>query len=783
MKTITSILLLLLNLLIGQIAFAVPAENTDTKVTKANGNIFELEFKEALLGDVIRVLAEETGNNIIATKEATEKEISIYLKDVTLKEAIESICRISGLWYRQSSDNDTFRIMTIEEYSKDLIVHQDDEIRVFELLNPNVQIIAQTIQDIYGQRVILSLGLGPAQEQIFSTATGGGFGGGGFNSGGGGRGGIGGGGRGGIGGGGRGGIGGGGRGGIGGGIGGGALGGGGRGGGGLINLSRNQLENEAAQFEDDELSVDQIATLSQQSTSNAVDPNLLSEISSRQSPIWVTANNEHNLVIVRTGDRKALEEIDKLVSKLDKPVPQVLLEMKVLDVLIDDDFRSLFDVDLNVGQSDVANATATGNEPTNSFDIGNFAAEGGTFVYRFFSDRLQATLEFLERNNRVNTLSTPVILASNNRPAELFVGEEAVITTGVDTLITEAVLGGVARTILQPQAEIREVGNRIFITPRINDDKTITLELQQETSSVNIDGGSIIVSDGVGNVQEVAIDTINTSNILGTVVAQDGYTMAVGGLIRKTKLKNTSKVPVLGDLPALGWLFRREQQEDTQSELILLITPHVLDRVSRAEKISRERVINNSRYSEWNTERVPPDFIEYKQLPPGPIEDDLDIYQRKPSNEPEAESKWEKLDSNDTENNSIETDIDISSNDAIELIRAAASSNKPQTAVNISVEKDIPAPLFYDRKLIAYPEFSWEYKGLYVTRIKISNISKSSVDIIPQELRGDWKSVSFDQENLQPEGETFGYLVSIQNFRTSIANAPVARGIKRVQVQ
>ncbi len=137
-----------------------------TGSTSSSHRIFELEFNDARIGDVIRVLAEQTGKNIIATQEANKKTVSIYLKDVSLKEAIESICRISGLWYRQNSDNDTFRIMTIEEYSKDLVIHQDDEIRVFELLNPNVKIIAQTIEDIYGQRVILSLGLDPAGTKL-----------------------------------------------------------------------------------------------------------------------------------------------------------------------------------------------------------------------------------------------------------------------------------------------------------------------------------------------------------------------------------------------------------------------------------------------------------------------------------------------------------------------------------------------------------------------------------------------------------------------------------------
>ncbi len=763
-----SVLIICISYLTILVSTWVPVLAEDTIQVQRFDNdekLFELEFKNARLGDVIRVLAEQTGTNVIATRLATEKLVSIYLKDVNLKEAVESICRITGLWYRQSYESGTFRIMTIEEYSKDLVVHQDDEIRVFELLNPNVQIIAQTIEDIYGSRVILSLGLDPAQEQNFSTATGGGFGGGGFNRGGGSssRGSS--------------------RAGIGGRRGGGRSGGtggigGSRGGSNLTSLSSEQLTNKAAEFEEDELTVDQIATITEQSGTNVVDTNLVSDITSRQSPIYVTANNEHNMIVVRTGDRKAMQEIAKLITKLDKPIPQVLLEMKVLDILIDDDFRSLFDVDLNIGQSTVpATAPATGTLPTNVFDIGGFASQGGTFVYQFFSNRLLATLELLEQNNRVNTLATPVILASNNRPAELFVGEETVLTTGVDTLINETNLG-VSRTILQPQTEVREIGNRIFITPRINEDKTITLELQQETSSVNVDGGSVIVNDGAGNVQEVAIDTVNTSNILGTVVAQDGYTMAVGGLIRKTKAKNSSKVPILGDLPAVGWLFRQETQDDSHRELVLLITPHVLNKVEEVDRVSRERIIEPSRYSEWPIETVPPHRIKYKQDLPGYIEDDLnipptpgseDVVQRNVGQAPSVAANPESV----KIYNRNKYEIPVRSQDKYrQMIKDVDSGNPPADYVPMKVTSNYPTSLFKDRRLIARVSHAWKYEDIYITRVIIENISNRQVDISVNEMRGEWLSATFESLSLAPDNRTIGYLISTVDFIRSVATIP-----------
>lgn len=127
--------------------------------------IAELEFKKTRLMDIIRVLSEDSVKNIIATPEAAEKEVSIFLKQVTLEQAIKAICRISDLWYRYDKEGKgTFRIMTKEEYSKDLVVGQDDDIRVFTLRNPNVIAIASAIEDLYGSRVEVSYGSGIANS-------------------------------------------------------------------------------------------------------------------------------------------------------------------------------------------------------------------------------------------------------------------------------------------------------------------------------------------------------------------------------------------------------------------------------------------------------------------------------------------------------------------------------------------------------------------------------------------------------------------------------------------
>jgi general secretion pathway protein D len=768
-----------LSILLLCIAFVVNAEQIDTNMVDKvlqveSAKIYEIEFKDALLADVIRVLAEQSGTNIIATKEANKKRVTIYLKNISVKEAIESICRINELWYRQDGDGRTFRILTAEEYQKDLTFYKNEQVRVFKLLNPNVRIVAQAIEDLYGDRVELSLGLDPAQEQEF--VAGGASGGSRNNS---------------------------------------------SGGSNSRNNNNNNRNSSSSRGSggnnqsqdivelDQDLTVSQIESLSRAAqavarsttavarantavdelrTATTFSAENITSLTSQLSPVYVTVNNEHNLIIVRTSDLEILDSIASLIEQMDKPVPQVLLEMKVLDILIDDGFRSIANFGADVGQSNVEDPDNAGSFfPTSSFLLGNFPLEGGTFVYEFISDRVRAVLELLVEKNRINVLSKPVVLASNNRPAELFVGEETIITTGVNS---ETITNQIASsTFITAETEVRQVGNRITITPFINSDNSITLALDQETSSVNDNGASVIVQNGAGGVTSVPIDTVNTATLNGTVVAKHGYTMAVGGLIRDSKNKSTQKVPVLGDIPVLGSLFRREQQGDEHRELVLLITPYVMRKGEEYVDITRKRLIEPSQYSDWELEEVPPEFIKPRQKLPGTIENDLKIYedsqlQPKNSNPYKRSNAQVDLVESAASNDALGiSSYDVSNNPAIELINAAASTKKPEDAVRISVDQYIPAPLFLDRKLVAYPKFTWEKDGLYVTRVTVKNISSSDVKINPQNLRGDWLSASFDSESLKANSETDGYLISNANFEKSLESTPDARQVKQVVVQ
>lgn len=595
-------------------------KNKSSKKTIQNKSVEDiyidkLEFRQANMLDVSRALADISGLNFVATEEAAKKNVTVFLQNISVKNALEAITKNAGLWYRRDKESGTFRIMSTKEYQQDLIVYREDTTRVFNLLHPNPMIVASSIRDLYGSRVILSFGMQDMSMMgMGGTARAGG--------GAAGRGGMAG----------MGGVGMGGMGGMGGngmgvnrtsvqGRGRSNMGGMGLGAGGNANRMGG-LNNENNIIQEN-LTADQIERLNE-TIDDKGDVRLNSDdlkgINNRQQPIYITINREHDLMTVRTSDNGVMKEIEQLVKELDRPTRQVLLEMKILSLDVGDSYRQSVDLDLMPSSKpvrgpytnqdrnplfddapiSVTNSTTNGGTTLtqsgsytvgvrNILGLGNFALEGGTFVYQFMNDSIRARIQLLQQNNRINTLSTPVLLSSNNKPARVFVGTEQVVTTGFDAVAGGASVAGVGAPAIIPITEIRDIGNTLQVMPKINSDKTVSLFIQQDSSTL-IRGGSVIPIPVGNSVQSFNVDSVRTSNIQGTVVAKDGLTIAIGGLIDSSDSEDEQKVPLLGDIPILGELFKRKVKQKSKRELLLLITPHIIESAHDSEDLTRDAI-------------------------------------------------------------------------------------------------------------------------------------------------------------------------------------------------
>jgi general secretion pathway protein D len=541
------------------------------------------ELTDVRIDEALRLLSELGGVNAVATPAAAQVQVpSLLLQGVTVQEALETVCKLYDLWYRQ--DGSVIRVMTAEEYQRDLTVVREPVTRVFSLLHPNPVAVAVAIRDLYGGRVRLSLGT--EESDVFGNGGGGtasasisGSGSGRFSS---------------------------------------SFGGGvsnqlaGFGG---LNSTRGGVRVEldpGEQVTDRSLTAEQLARLDERG--GVVAGGDLQGITRGRPEIAVTVNRRNNLLVVRTSDQDALSEIERLVVDLDRPTPQVLLEVKILEVRLGDDFQSLLDFDWVDGGNEQNLPTG---KPTNPLvngaaavadsllTAGNFPIAGGAnLVYQYLNDHVRVRLQLLDQETRVSTLSTPLLLCANDQTARIFVGEERPLVRNFELQTTTT--NGVVTNQVVPTVDLRDIGNTLRIVPRINADRSVTLTIIQDVSSVNEGGATLPVPSGDGGVTSFPIDTVTTSNLEGTVIAKDGLTLAVGGLIRKRMLDRQEGVPYLMDLPIVGWLFGSTVRAEERTELVLLITPHVLMTPAEGAARTRERMeaLSMHPYHQWGDEAL-----------------------------------------------------------------------------------------------------------------------------------------------------------------------------------
>jgi len=193
-------------------------------------------------------------------------------------------------------------------------------------------------------------------------------------------------------------------------------------------------------------------------------------------------------------------------------------------------------------------------------------------------------------------LATPLILTANNEVSRIFVGDTLPFTIGFAPSRVVAGANSLASSsAATPITELRDVGQSLLITPNINADRTVTLRVVEENSERILGGGSIPVPniDG-GGVTVVKVDTVRRRTVSGTIVAQDGMAVALGGLIEETISDNRDQIPILGNIPGLGFLFRRQASVNARSELVVVIRPYVFNTPSESAASSQMLLENLS---------------------------------------------------------------------------------------------------------------------------------------------------------------------------------------------
>ncbi len=549
-----------------------------------------IEFEDVPLAEAMRLFSDRSGLNVITSTEAGKTKVTVFLKNVTPIDALEAIVRANGLFYRVESNSGIVRIATLQEYEKDLSSFREEQTRVFTLLYPNPTAVAQVIQQVFGNRVHLSRADADAEDLIdlsrrfnrFDLVDGRSLGLGNnqnrannllnqngrffdpqfqqFNQ----------------------------------------AGLGGMAAGGIFGIQPMQPQNIGNTTEPlRNMSSDQIQQLENAiAEEGRLGEKLQSDLMQRrEATIYVSTIRRNNQVIVRTGDSTSMQQIAELVAQLDVPTPTVLLEVKVLRVVLAEGFNSAFEFLGGANRSFVAFSDGSlSPEFPGASSIAQRLGDGlgvaggvpGALTFQLVDESFRARMQLLESKNCVTALATPLILTANNEVSRIFVGDTLPFTVGFtpSQVLSSvgAVNGAVAAT---PITELRDVGQSLLITPNINADRTVTLRVVEENSERVVGGSSIPVPATSGSgVTNISVDTVRRRTISGTVVAQDGMAVALGGMIEEHASDARDQVPVLGNIPGLGFFFRRQAIKQVRSELVVLIRPYVFNTPSESAATS-----------------------------------------------------------------------------------------------------------------------------------------------------------------------------------------------------
>lgn len=263
----------------------------------------------------------------------------------------------------------------------------------------------------------------------------------------------------------------------------------------------------------------------------------------------VSASEDINSIIV-TGQPEEIVKIEEILTKIDKPQPQVILEAKIIE-LNKDALK-----DLGVDWSDQINVSYQESGRPVDFDDPENASKSVFEVARMQRNALQfdMVIKMLENQNKAKVLSTPRITTLNEKEAEIFVGDQIPYT------ITN-VTGGVVTT----EVQWVEPGIRLKITPSIIGEDFVVIKVEPEVSFIFTFRGP---NDEYPQVK--------TREALAFVRVKDKQPFVIGGLLSQEDKINLYKVPFLGDVPLLGNLFSYEKHTVLDSELIITIVPTIV---------------------------------------------------------------------------------------------------------------------------------------------------------------------------------------------------------------
>ncbi|WP_075353335.1 type II secretion system secretin GspD [Desulfovibrio sp. DV] len=298
--------------------------------------------------------------------------------------------------------------------------------------------------------------------------------------------------------------------------------------------------------------------------------------------------------------------VDQVVKKLDAPRKQVYVEALIMEVSTDKSVS--FGVNLNVankqsglGDSKYGGLIYGSSNPSGYESLYNssgafvppaggslgalaFPVKIGEVVY----SNLQAMVNASKSDNSFNIIATPQLMTLDNEEATITVAENRPYLTSQD-------VGQSTTDRPYQRFDYKDVGTTLKVTPQINEGDSIKLKIKQETSRIDE-----TVTQETGTLQPTTRKRVTET----TVMCQNAETIVLSGLIGKSRSEGNSKVPGLGDVPVLGWLFKNKSVNDQRTNLYVFITPRITSPGVESSQILHAKKMEIERQIEFNEEEL-----------------------------------------------------------------------------------------------------------------------------------------------------------------------------------
>jgi len=272
-----------------------------------------------------------------------------------------------------------------------------------------------------------------------------------------------------------------------------------------------------------------------------------------QSPITVVADDSSNSLLVK-GSSSNLRRIQEIIRTLDQPVGQIMVEVLILEALLDE--SSTLGVEWQWTEGNNTHATNFSLEKDGS---GNTIFDNLQGFRQSFLDpgRYKTFLQAIKDSEKVKIIATPRLWASNNQEASFLIGDQVPIKTSE----SQNTVGTVN------SFEYQDVGIKLNLKPRILRDGTVSMEVSQEIKTLR----------GTGSADTGGNPIIQTREVKTFATVANDHTVVIGGLIREDVSNTRSKVPLMGDLPFVGGLFRKKTKSAVKTEMLIFLTPTVVN--------------------------------------------------------------------------------------------------------------------------------------------------------------------------------------------------------------